>query len=242
MHSSAPFPILFVIAWALALGGCASLESGSLEDILSGAEPLDEQTVADGLREALTVGTRRAGEQLSREGGFSEDPLLRILIPEEIEGVASRLRSIGLDDQVDRFETRMNRAAEEAAGEAYDVFAGVIRALTIQDAFDVLNGPPNAATSLFRTRASDDLRDRFLPVVENSMDEVGLYATYEDLVERYNAIPLVEPIEFDLEMYIVDETMSGLFSTLEQEEARIREDPLARSTALLRRVFGSLDE
>ncbi len=99
-----------------------------------------------------------------------------------------------------------------------------------------------AATSLFRARTSDELRDRFLPVVENSMEEVGLYATYENLVERYNAIPLVRPVEFDLEMYIVDETMSGLFSTLEQEEARIREDPLARSTALLKRVFGSLDE
>lgn len=231
--------ILLVIA--LTLSGCASLDSGTFGDILSGADPLDEQTVAEGLREALAVGTRRAGEQLSAEGGFSEDPLLRVLIPEEVEGVTSRLRSIGLDDQVDAFETRMNRAAEAAAGEAFDVFAGVIRSLTIEDAFNVLNGPPDAATSLFKARASDELRERFLPVVENSMQEVGLYATYENLVERYNAIPLVRPVEFDLEMYIVDETMSGLFSTLEQEEARIREDPVARSTALLRRVFGSLD-
>ncbi|NNF04524.1 MAG: DUF4197 domain-containing protein, partial [Rhodothermales bacterium] len=134
-----------------------------------------------------------------------------------------------------------NRAAEAAAGEAFDVFAGVIRSLTIQDAFDVLNGPPDAATSLFKARASDELRERFLPVVTGSMEEVGLYRTYEDLVARYNAIPLVRPVEFDLEMYIVDETMSGLFSTLEQEEARIREDPLARTTALLQRVFGTLD-
>lgn len=241
MLSSTRFSFAFAIAAVVLLGGCASIESGTLGDILSGSEPLDEQTVAEGLREALTVGTRRAGEQLSAEGGFSEDPLLRILIPEEVEGVTSRLRSIGLDDQVDAFETRMNRAAETASGEAFDVFAGVIRSLTIQDAFDVLNGPPDAATALFKERASADLRERFMPVVENSMEEVGLYATYENLVERYNAIPLVRPVDFDLEMYIVDETMSGLFSTLEQEEARIREDPLARSTALLKRVFGSLD-
>ena len=241
MRFFAPLSALILFLATLPLAGCASLESGSLGDILSGTEPLDEQTVAEGLREALAVGTRRAGEQLSAEGGFSEDPVLRILIPEEIEGVASRLRSIGLGDQVDAFETRMNRAAEAAAGEAFDVFAGVIRSLTIQDAFDVLNGPPDAATTLFRARASDELRERFLPVVAGSMEEVGRYTTYEDLVERYNAIPLVRPIEFDLEMYIVDETMSGLFSTLEQEEARIRQDPVARTTAQLQRVFGSQD-
>jgi len=242
MNRPRRLPVVIFLGVALTLTGCASLESGSLGDLLSGTESLDEQTVADGLREALTIGTQRAGDQLSAEGGFAEDPILRILIPEEVEGVTSRLRSIGLDDQVDAFETRMNRAAEAAAGEAFDVFAGVIRSLTIQDAFNVLNGPPDAATSLFKARASDELRERFLPVVENSMQEVGLYSTYENLVQRYNAIPLVRPVEFDLEMYIVDETMSGLFSTIEQEEARIRQDPVARSTALLQRVFGSLDE
>lgn len=220
------------------LPGCASIDMAALENILSAEAPLDEETVAAGLREALSVGTGRAVETLSAEGGFGANDLLRIPIPENLETMTNRLRSIGLDEQIDRFEDQMNTAAEQAAGLAVDVFAGAIREMTIQDAFGILNGPENAATLYFQDRTEQELTARFGPVVDDVMQQLGVVRVYEDLVTRYNAIPLVRPVEFDLESYIVGRTLDGMFSTLAGEEKRIREDPLARTTQLLQRVFG----
>ena len=232
-HRLLPFLFIFLL-----LPGCASIDIADLEDMIGLQAPLDEETVAAGLREALEVGTGRAVETLSADGGFSANELLRIPIPENLETMASRLRSVGLGDQVDRFEDQMNSAAEQAAGQAIDVFAGAIREMTIQDAFSILNGPDNAATVYFRDRTETELTSRFSPVVDNVMRELGVVQVYEDLVTRYNAIPLVRPVTFNVQEYVVDRTLEGMFSTLAQEEQRIREDPIARTTRLLQRVFG----
>ena len=212
-----------------------------LGDLLDHDAALDEQTVASGLRQALDVGTRRAVETVSVDGGFADDAVRRLVIPENLETMASRLRSVGLGDQVDRFEEQMNSAAEQAAGQAFEVFAGAIRDMTIQDTFGILNGPPDAATTYFRTRTESELVGRFGPVVNGVMSELGVVRLYDDLVTRYNAIPLVRQVDFDLEAYVVGRTLDGLFQTLAGEEQRIREDPVARTTYLLQRVFGSVD-
>lgn len=230
-------PLLLSVT-LLALPGCASIDIANLEDILSMQAPLDEDTVAAGLREALNVGTGRAVETLSAEGGFGANDLLRIPIPENLETMTSRLRAVGLGDQVDRFEDQMNTAAEQAAGLAIDVFAGAIREMTIQDAFGILNGPSNAATAYFQERTTQELTTLFTPVVDDVMRQMGVVRVYEDLVTRYNAIPLVRPVEFNVQSYVVERTLDGMFSTLASEEQRIREDPLARTTKLLQRVFG----
>lgn len=214
------------------------MDIAALENILSTEAPLNEETVASGLREALSVGTGRAVETLSADGGFGANELLRIPIPENLETMTNRLRTVGLGDQVDRFENQMNTAAEQAAGLALDVFAGAIREMSIGDAFGILNGPENAATLYFKDQTEQELTRRFGPVVDDVMQQLGVVRVYEDLVTRYNAIPLVRPVEFDLETYVVSQTLDGLFSTLASEEQRIREDPLARTTALLQRVFG----
>lgn len=229
--------------WLLALSlfllpGCASVDMAALGDLIASPAPLNEETVASGLKEALEVGTGRAVETLSAEGGFGASDVLRIPIPENLETMTSRLRRVGLGDQVDRFEDQMNAAAEQAAGLAIDVFAGAIRQMTIQDAFAILNGPENAATMYFRERTESELTTRFGPVVDDVMQQLGVVRTYEDLVTRYNAIPLVRPVTFDIEAYVVGRTLDGMFSTLAQEEQRIREDPIARTTRLLQRVFG----
>lgn len=230
-------------AWLLAfslivLPGCASVDMAAINDLIGAQAPLDEETVASGLREALEVGTGRAVETLSADGGFGANDILRIPIPDNLETMASRLRSVGLGDQVDRFEDQMNTAAEQAAGLAVDAFAGAIRQMTIQDAFGILRGPENAATLYFRERTEAELTSLFGPVVDDVMQQLGIVRAYDDLVTRYNAIPLVRPVTFDIEAYVVDRTLDGMFSTLAQEEQRIREDPMARTTRLLQRVFG----
>lgn len=211
-----------------------------LEGLLLGTGPLDEGTVATGLEQALRVGTERTTSSLSKPGGFASDPGLRLRLPGELGRLAQALRTIGLGAQVDALEASMNEAAEQAAGQAAPVFASAISSMSIADAFAILNGPEDAATRHFQDRTSEALRARFEPVVRASIAQVGLYGLYADLVARHEAIPFAtgRP-SLDLEAYVTDRTLEGLFSRLATEEARIREDPAARTTALLRRVFGA---
>lgn len=219
--------------------GCAGVQVPDLTRIFGGSGPLDEATVADGLRQALTIGTERATEQLSAPGGFSANPALRLVLPEQIEPIVVAARTIGLGDRVDTLEAGMNRAAEAAAAEALPVFVGAIRQMTIADAFEILHGPDDAATAYFREKTSGPLEARFEPVVGRAMNEVGLYAQYQTLRDRYEMLPFAKPVPPSLEDYVTRKTLDGLFNVLATQEARIREDPVARTTALLREVFGS---
>lgn len=219
--------------------GCAGLSVEDVTRLLGGSGVLDEATVARGLRQALSVGTERAARSLAQPGGFADDPRLRLGLPEQVEPLASTLRRLGLSGQVDELESAMNRAAEAAAGEAVPVFAAAIGAMTIDDAMSILRGPEDAATRYFEAKTSASLRARFEPVVTRSMQEVGLYGLYADLKARYDALPFVKPVAPELESWVTDRTLAGLFSVLAEEEARIRRDPAARTTTLLRRVFGS---
>lgn len=224
---------------AAALGlGCAELGLSDLGELLDAGSPVSEATVDDGLREALRVGTQRAVSTLARRGGFADDPKLRLELPEELAPMATALRTVGLGARVDELELAMNRAAERAAGEALPIFASAIASMTLKDAVEILEGPPDAATQYFRRNTRDALAARFEPVVRDAMGNVGLYAAYGELVARYEAIPFAKPVPPDLTAQVTDGTLHGLFDTLAREEARIREDPAARTTALLRRVFG----
>jgi hypothetical protein len=226
------------IAGLLFLGSCATLSSENIIDLTDPNAPLTERTVVNGLKQALRIGTERASSSLSARGGFSDNPLVRIAIPEDLRGVAAALRTIGMTEQVDSFETLMNRAAETAAGEAIDVFAEAILSMTIEDAFGILNGPNDAATTYFHERTSVALEERFRPIVNDVMQRVGLYRQYQDVLRLYNALPFAQPVTLDMTEYITDEALEGLFTVLAQEERRIREDPVARTTELLQRVFG----
>jgi hypothetical protein len=195
--------------------------------------------VALGLKQALEVGTQRTTATLSRPGAFGNDPILRLRLPGQLGQFAQVLRGVGFAAQVDQLEDSMNRAAEQAAAKAVPVFTQAISTMTIADAFEILNGPDDAATRYFQDRTSAELRSRFEPVAAQAMQEVGLYGVYQDLVARYEQIPFTKPPAVDLEGYVADQTLSALFAEVAKEEARIREDPAARSTALLRRVFGT---
>ena len=222
----------------LALPACTGVDPKILEGILNTERPLDEATVAAGLREALEVATGRSVETLSSVDGFLGNALLRIAVPEQFESAAGALRKVGLGGKVDEFETAMNRAAERASAEARPVFWNEIRTLSIADAFGILNGPDDAATSYFRGRTEAELRARFTPIVQDKMGEVGLYKLYGDLADAYDALPFTTTPALDLDAYVTGKALDGLFLTLAEEEARIRRDPVARTTALLKRVFG----
>lgn len=231
-----------LLSAAVALCACKGLDSESLDRVLRGAEgPLDEPTVASGLKEALRVGTERATEKTSSVDGFYHNAAIRVVMPEQYQGVADALRRVGLGSEVDDFELAMNRAAERASGEAVEVFWSAIASMTVADAFGILNGGETAATDYFHERTAAELHARFEPVVTESMEAVGLYHIYDDLTARYNQLPFEKPPAVDLDDYITSRTVSGIFAVLADEEKRIREDPAARTTALLRRVFGSTD-
>jgi hypothetical protein len=220
--------------------GCADMQNFDLSQLLGIGAPLDQPTVASGLKQALDVGTQRTTATLSAPGGFADNPRFRIRLPAEMGTLVSAFRKIGLGARVDAFEDSMNRAAEEAAARALPVFTSAITSMTIADAFEILNGPEDAATVYFQERTTALLREEFSPVMTSAMQEVGVYRAYRDIVARYDAIPFSKPPALDLEAYVTDQTLSALFAELAIEEARIREDPGARSTALLRRVFGSI--
>ncbi len=207
-----------------------------LRDIMSSG-PLDESTVAAGLKDALKVGAERAVDRTSITDGFWGNQIIRLVMPPEFEEVTNALRGIGFTSQVDNFELAMNRAAEAAAGEATEVFWTAVTQMSIADAFAILNGHETAATEYFQDRTTQELRSRFTPIVQTKMGQTGVYTTYKDITDLYNRIPFVTKPALDLDAYITDKTLSGMFTILGDEEKRIREDPAARTTELLRKVF-----
>lgn len=223
----------------MALAGCAGMEDLDLEGVLGGEAPLDEATVARGLKQALAVGTERAADQVGAPDGYLGSEARRILLPEELQDVTGTLRRVGLGAKVDELQVAMNRAAEQAAGEAVDVFTDVIASMTIADAWSILRGHDTAATEYFRARTATTLTARYRPIVEARLRTVGGYEDYESLVARLEALPLVEPPDLDLVGHVTDAALDGLFTVLAAEERQIREDPLARTTRLLQRVFGA---
>jgi hypothetical protein len=225
---------------ALLVTGC--IKAGTLDKIFRDDGALDESTVAAGLKEALRIGTERATASTSKLDGFYGNPLIRIALPEQYGGVAKTLRSFGMGSYVDDFERSMNRAAERASGEAVDVFWSAITRMSISDAFGILNGGETAATDYFRRMTTASLTARFQPIVVENMEKVGVYNIYNELVAKYNQLPIDKPEAVDIDDYVTTRTVDGIFSVLEGEEKRIREDPAARTTELLRTVFGKSAE
>ena len=226
------FAAVLACAWSVACAG----SGGPLGDLLATASG-EGDTVA-GLKQALEIGTRNAVGLTSRENGFLGNPLIRIQLPGALDKMATGLRAVGFGTAVDELEVAMNRAAERAAGEATDVFWQGIRQMSFSDAVGIVNGGDTAATEYFERTTRDTLRTRFEPIVAAKMDEVGLVHSYDQLVGRYEAIPFAKKPSFDPRNYVTDKSLDGLFAVLGEEERKIRTDPAARVTPLLRQVFG----
>ncbi|WP_196139038.1 DUF4197 domain-containing protein [Aliikangiella sp. G2MR2-5] len=220
--------------------GCKDVDLSQVADTLGQYQrPLDTQTVVAGLKQALEVGTKNSVSATSKVGGFSDNPLIRIATPQKLEKVTSTLKNIGLGRYVDKFELQMNRSAEAATKSAGEVLMASIRQMSIKDAWNILNGPDNAATEYFKKTSSATLRKKFRPIISRSMNQVGFYSDYKKLLSSYEALPLTEKPNLDIEAHITNKTMSGLFTLIQDEEKKIRQNPSARVTELLRRVFGN---
>ncbi|TNF87108.1 MAG: DUF4197 domain-containing protein [Gammaproteobacteria bacterium] len=235
---------LLIILLLLAPAGCSEKDlRETLEIIEASAEevPLTRVEVVQGLKDALARGISRGAVIASARNGYLGNPKLRIPFPEEIGQVESAFRKLGLGSEVDRFVRQLNRSAEKAASRAKPIFIRAITSMTIRDAFEILNGEPDAATRYLIRTTGDDLRAEFRPIVSDKLKETSATRYYGDIVRRYNMLPLVKKVDPDLESYATDKAIEGLFLLIADEEANIRANPRARTTQLLRRVFGSLD-
>ena len=242
MRPMKPVSLSLALVLILSTFGCAALQkdmAGILGGGAGGSGALDEPTVIAGIREALRVGTQNTVTSTSKLDGFLGNQLIRIAIPDQISSAASTLRAVGLGSQVDELEVGMNRAAELAAAEARDVFWNAITGMTVSDAFGILNGGNTAATDYFRDRTQAALLTRFHPIVQRKIDEVGVSRIYGRIADTYNGLPIAGNSRLvDLDDYVTDRALAGLFTVLASEEQKIRQDPAARTTDLLRKVFG----
>jgi hypothetical protein len=200
---------------------------------------LDDSTISKGLKEALTTGTTRAVKSVSRQDGYFSNEMIKILMPEKIRSTANLLGKFGFQQEVDDFVLSMNRAAEKAAPKATEYFSDALRAMTFEDARKILQGDATAATEYFRQKTGDKIYSAFKPVVMANMKDVGVARSYSQMVDKLDSIPFAGAVgSFDLDNYVTTKAVDGLFSMLGEEEKKIRTDPAARGTELLKKVFG----
>jgi hypothetical protein len=199
---------------------------------------LSNGEIESGLREALRVASERTVDEVGAVDGFNGDPAIHIPLPASLKKVQDALDAVGMSDMADDLELKINRAAEEASGEAVDVLFGAIDRMTVDDARGILNGPDDAATQYFKRTTSEDLKTRMRPIVDRTLSEVGAIQSYDSMMGEYDTIPFVPDAKADITDYALDGTLDGIFHYLAEEEAAIRTNPVARSTDLLQQVFG----
>jgi len=230
-------PLLFL---AVVLLGCSSAQiNQALSDFgkSPGEIPPTASEVAEGLKEALIKGVSTGTDQLSKTDGYLGNPEVKIPFPPDVKKVEDRLRQLGLGSEVDKFVTTLNHGAEDAARDAKPIFYNAIQTLTIDDAWSILKGDPDAATQYLKRTTSSQLKDKFKPVIQTSLTRVNATKYYGDLVNTYNRIPLVEKVNPNLDDYATDLAIQGLFTMIAKEELNIRRDPVARTTDIMKRVF-----
>jgi hypothetical protein len=235
-------------ASAILLGALVLFEaapvSAQMDQLLRGLGGLAPQSgpsdgqIASGLKEALQVGTQNAVNLTGKTDGYFGNQAIKILMPEKLRTLETGLRAVGYGPKVDEFILSMNRAAERAAPSAKQIFSDAIGAMTFEDARKIWSGGDTAATEYFRVKTSDKLTSAFRPVVEKATNEVGVTRQYKELVGRYQTIPFAKAESLDVDQYVVTKGLDGLFFVLGEEEKKIRTNPAARTTELLKQVFG----
>ncbi|MBZ5686288.1 MAG: DUF4197 domain-containing protein [Acidobacteriia bacterium] len=236
-------PSLLVAALALCLGNSALAQ---LDDILKKADEalahrntsgLSDDKIVAGLKQALQFSTTKAVALTGKPDGFLKNDAIKIVLPPKLETVGRGLRMLGMGSKVDELETGMNRAAEQATPQAKQIFLAALKKMTFDDARHILTGGDTAATEYFKRTSSADLTTAFSPIVHQSMERVGVVQQYDRVIQSAPGGSFVTG-QFDLDKYVVGKTLDGLFYMLGQEEKKIRKNPAAQTTALLKEVFG----
>ncbi len=205
-------------------------------------DSLDNSMIVKGLKEALATSTERAVTKVAKPDGYFGNQLIKILLPNRIQQVADLMGEIGYRQQVDEFVLSMNRAAEKAAPKAASFFGDAIREMTVEDAKGILRGGNTAATKFFEKKTRSKLFEAFKPTVAKSMDQVGTARAYKEMIGKYETIPLASLAgtpSLDLNTYVTNKALDGLFVMVGEEEEKIRTNPAARTTDLLKKVFGT---
>jgi len=219
-----------------------SSNNGILGKVLNGGSSiggsLTNDEIINGLKEALVAGSEKGTQKLSTVDGFFKDAVLKILMPEEAQKAEKTLRSMGMGKMVDDAILSMNRAAEDAAKEAKPIFLNAIKGITIQDGLGILRGGDNAATNFLKDRTVTSLTEAFRPVIENSLEKVGATKHWNLVFTNYNKISS-QKVNPDLSAYVTEKALTGVFYQIAQEEQKIRKDPAARGTDLLKKVFAN---
>ena len=232
-----------ILIFAIFLLFATTAYAGLLDDVMktlggTSRGGSDDSTIISGLKEALSIGTDNAVKNVSQVDGYFGNQAIKILMPEKIQKVADILKNIGYQKQVDDFVLSMNRAAEKAAPQAASIFVGAIKEMTFEDARKILNGGDTAATDFFKSKTQDKIYSAFKPIISSSVDEVGVTHSYKEMMGKYETLPFMSTTSIDLDHYVTTKAMDGLFYMVGQEEKKIRTNPAARVTDLLKTVFG----
>ena len=226
--------LLFLLAGSL-------LSCDVLQQLPSATGGVTEAEAGQGIRQALNQGLGRAVSQLNVTDGFFKSALYKILLPPEARKIENTFRTLGLGSMVDKAILTINRGAEDAAGRATPIFVDAIRTMTLNDALNIVRGGDTSVTHYFREKTSGKLFNAFRPVIQNSLDKVEATKYYGDLIQRYNDFPTtINKLNPDLASYVTGRATDALFSLIAVEEKNIRENPVARTTEILRKVFGGL--
>lgn len=232
-----------VILFAIVCGACTTAQInqtiGEVNKAMGAETPLTTAEVAEGLKEALIKGISTGSDLASQVDGYFKNPQIKIPFPPEVKKVEDKLRQIGLGNEVDKFVMTLNRGAEDAAREAKPIFITAIKSMTIQDAWGILKGEQDAATQYLKRTTTPQLKEKFKPVIQNSLNKVSATKYYGDIVNTYNKIPFTDDVNPNLDDYATDKAIEGLFVLIAREEKNIRQDPVARTTELLKKVFGA---
>lgn len=196
------------------------------------------QELTDAFKQALKIGTGEVVKQLGTKDGFNLDPKVHIPLPYSLAKVQDTLKTAGLSFMLDDLETRLNRAAEIATPHAKELFINAISEMTFDDAYEIYKGPQDSATTYFREKMSIPLAEKMRPVINQAISQAGVITAYDNVMDKYQAIPLVPDVRADLTNYVLDQGIDGIFFYLAQQEAQIRQDPARHTTELLKKVFG----
>ena len=226
--------LLFCLAGSLA--SCETLSNLPMGTIPTA---ITEAEASQGIKQALEQGIGRGISTLNVEDGFLGNQAYKIFLPAEAQRIENTLRQLGMGAMVDKAITQINRGAENAVGFARPIFTDAIMEMTITDAINIIRGPNDAATQYFRQKTTDKLKTAFAPVIKSSLDKFSATKYYGDVVTTYNNFPTtINKINPDLQAHVVDKAVGALFDQIAKEEANIRANPVARTTEILRKVFG----
>jgi len=240
---------LAIIALSAQLGMAQKIKVPKIKNIktavitknpTSATTSLSESEIIEGLKEALIKSSTKASDSLNKQNAFNLSPKIRIPFPEDCKKVADELRKFGYGKKVDEFEVQLNRAAEQSAKEAAPIFKGAVQKMSFSDAKGILTGPDTAATSYLRKTTYDSLHKAFSPHVKDALDETAATKMWTEIATLYNKIPTTrKKVQTDLVKYTTDRALKGVFTMVAEEELKIRKDPLARTSDILKKVFGS---